>query len=155
MAVGVVYLNDVRMARVNKCASYRLKILIIQDFWARKLVWHVLKIKFEFSVLLSWKTSFLVVCCRYVHFHVFHSFNRSFTYKCSSHTWSVFTWFTVCCLIAIVAHFSTSWLAGWLDAWCVCVCALLSVATTNLFRVFRFSFYYKICKIISVLMVTM
>lgn len=36
-----------KKARVNKYSSYRLKILIIQDFWARKLVWHVLEIKFQ------------------------------------------------------------------------------------------------------------
>lgn len=36
---------------------------------------------------------------------------------------------------------------------CACLCIVLSVATANLFWVFRFSFYHKICKIISDLVV--
>lgn len=43
--------------------------------------------------------------------------------------------------------------AGWLAGVSVRVCVVLSVATTNLFQVFRFLFHHKICKIIRDLMV--
>lgn len=107
-------------ARVYKYASYRLKILIIQDFWARKLVWHVLEIKFQ-----SWWCAKRASVCEWV----CKMSERKRMSVANEHRM-----FAYCVLFVFAC----------------CLLLLPMVATKNLFRFFWLHFIIKFVKLLVI-----
>lgn len=118
---GTEQASDWAKARVNKYASYRLKILIIQDFWARKLVWHVLEIKFR-----SW----CVICERTASKWV-RDVESVKNEECIVRVLCVE--YVACCLLLVGG-------SGGGDGW---------RWQQRIYLGFSVKFYHKICKIIS------